>query len=140
MSQRVTRPLLALLSCSTVLLAGCVTKAPPEPEEIRAQALGNINLDRQWKSGTPATGAVLDNWLATFGDTQLDTLVHEALAANPDLGMAAYRNSCILREITGREVYPVERSIAFQQFGPPPGTARQGAGRGVVRETTGVPA
>ena len=38
----------------------------------------------------------------------------------PDLGMAAYRNSCILREITGREVYPVERRIAFQHFGPPP--------------------
>ncbi|MEE2569999.1 lysine N(6)-hydroxylase/L-ornithine N(5)-oxygenase family protein [Pseudarthrobacter sp. J64] len=37
----------------------------------------------------------------------------------PDLGMAAYRNSCILRDITGREVYPVERSIAFQQFGAP---------------------
>lgn len=37
----------------------------------------------------------------------------------PDLGMGAYRNSCILREITGREVYPVERSIAFQQFGAP---------------------
>lgn len=39
----------------------------------------------------------------------------------PDLGMAAYRNSCILREITGREVYPVERSIAFQHFGAPTG-------------------
>lgn len=37
----------------------------------------------------------------------------------PDLGMAAYRNSCILREITGREVYPVEQGIAFQQFGIP---------------------
>jgi lysine N6-hydroxylase len=37
----------------------------------------------------------------------------------PDLGMAAYRNSCILREVCGREVYPVERSIAFQQFGAP---------------------
>ena len=24
----------------------------------------------------------------------------------PDLGMAAYRNSCIMREICGREVYP----------------------------------
>jgi NodT family efflux transporter outer membrane factor (OMF) lipoprotein len=91
MSRRLTRPLLALLGCSTVLLAGCVTKPPPEPEEIRAQALGNINLDRPWKSATPATGAVLDNWLATFGDTQLDTLVHEALAANPDLGIAASR-------------------------------------------------
>jgi lysine N6-hydroxylase len=38
---------------------------------------------------------------------------------SPDLGMAAYRNSCILREILGCEVYPVERSIAFQEFGAP---------------------
>lgn len=34
----------------------------------------------------------------------------------PDLGMASYRNSVILRELTGREVYPVERQIAFQTF------------------------
>jgi lysine N6-hydroxylase len=45
----------------------------------------------------------------------------------PDLGMAAYRNSCILREITGREVYAVERSIAFQQFGAPVGVAGSAA-------------
>nr|WP_308416707.1 lysine N(6)-hydroxylase/L-ornithine N(5)-oxygenase family protein [Streptomyces sp. AJS327] len=37
----------------------------------------------------------------------------------PDLGMAAYRNSCIIRELLGREVYPIERSIAFQEFGAP---------------------
>lgn len=36
---------------------------------------------------------------------------------SPDLGMGAYRNSCILRAMLGREPYPVERSIAFQQFG-----------------------
>ncbi len=49
----------------------------------------------------------------------------------PDLGMAAYRNSCILRELTGREIYPVERSIAFQQFGAPdaaPAGGRAGTG------------
>lgn len=34
----------------------------------------------------------------------------------PDLGMACYRNSVLLREITGREVYPIERQIAFQTF------------------------
>ncbi|MEM6159036.1 lysine N(6)-hydroxylase/L-ornithine N(5)-oxygenase family protein [Erwinia sp. P6884] len=34
----------------------------------------------------------------------------------PDLGMACYRNSVILRELTGREIYPVERQIAFQTF------------------------
>ncbi len=35
----------------------------------------------------------------------------------PDLGMAAYRNSTIIRELLGREHYPIEKSIAFQQFG-----------------------
>lgn len=37
----------------------------------------------------------------------------------PDLGMASYRNSCIIRELLGREHYPIERSIAFQEFGAP---------------------
>ncbi|WP_329117610.1 lysine N(6)-hydroxylase/L-ornithine N(5)-oxygenase family protein [Streptomyces sp. NBC_01465] len=35
----------------------------------------------------------------------------------PDLGMAAYRNSTIIRELLGgREYYPVEKAIAFQEF------------------------
>jgi len=37
----------------------------------------------------------------------------------PDLGMAAYRSSCIIRALLGREQYPIERSIAFQEFGAP---------------------
>ncbi|WP_019543980.1 lysine N(6)-hydroxylase/L-ornithine N(5)-oxygenase family protein [Streptomyces sulphureus] len=43
---------------------------------------------------------------------------------SPDLGMAAYRNSCIIRDMLGREHYPVERRIATQEFGAPgtPGT------------------
>ena len=40
----------------------------------------------------------------------------------PDLGMGAYRNSVILAAMLGREVYPIERRIAFQQFGPPDAT------------------
>jgi len=39
----------------------------------------------------------------------------------PDLGMAAYRNSCLIRELLGREHYPVERAIAFQEFTAPGG-------------------
>lgn len=35
----------------------------------------------------------------------------------PDLGMGAYRNSVILNAIAGREVYSVEHSTTFQQFG-----------------------
>ena len=39
----------------------------------------------------------------------------------PDLGMAAYRNSCIIADLLGREYYPIEKSIAFQEFGVPVG-------------------
>ncbi|MEQ1965012.1 lysine N(6)-hydroxylase/L-ornithine N(5)-oxygenase family protein [Xenorhabdus khoisanae] len=35
----------------------------------------------------------------------------------PDLGMASYRNSRLIQEITGAEYYVIEKSIAFQQFG-----------------------
>ncbi|MGA0532521.1 lysine N(6)-hydroxylase/L-ornithine N(5)-oxygenase family protein [Hansschlegelia sp. KR7-227] len=42
----------------------------------------------------------------------------------PDLGMASYRNASIIREMTGREVYPIERRIAFQQFSAPRARAR----------------
>ena len=34
----------------------------------------------------------------------------------PDLGMACYRNSHIICSLLGREYYPVEKKIAFQQF------------------------
>lgn len=34
----------------------------------------------------------------------------------PDLGMACYRNSCILRAVLGYEPYKVEQRIGFQQF------------------------
>jgi lysine N6-hydroxylase len=48
----------------------------------------------------------------------------------PDLGLAAYRNSCIVRALLGREHYPIERSIAFQDFAAPTelsATTRPGA-------------
>lgn len=34
----------------------------------------------------------------------------------PDLGMASYRNSYLIKEMTGVEHYPIEKKIAFQQF------------------------
>ncbi|AOT03046.1 lysine N(6)-hydroxylase/L-ornithine N(5)-oxygenase family protein [Arthrobacter sp. U41] len=98
-------------------------------DRIARDSSGRFAVDRDYSTGVePGEIFVQNAELHTHG------------FVTPDLGMAAYRNSCILREITGREVYPVERSIAFQQFGPPPGTARQDVGRGDVRVATGVPA
>jgi lysine N6-hydroxylase len=42
-----------------------------------------------------------------------------------DLGMGAYRSSIIIAVMFGREVYPVERRIAFQEFGVPPDLVRR---------------
>lgn len=37
---------------------------------------------------------------------------------NQDLGISCYRNSRILREITGRDIYRIESRFAFQSFTP----------------------
>ena len=37
----------------------------------------------------------------------------------PDLGMACYRNSHIIRQLLGRDYYPIEDRIAFQTFAVP---------------------
>jgi len=44
--------------------------------------------------------------------------IHPDAFIPPDLGQAAYRNSIIIAELTGREVYKVEKSTAFQTFRP----------------------
>ncbi|MFY1699687.1 MULTISPECIES: lysine N(6)-hydroxylase/L-ornithine N(5)-oxygenase family protein [unclassified Solwaraspora] len=41
----------------------------------------------------------------------------------PDLGMGPYRNSVIIANMLGRDVYPVEHRIAFQHFGALPDDA-----------------
>ena len=81
---------LAIGACAAAITAGCVSP-PPEPQEIRKQALGEVQLDGAWKSGAAAQGTVQDNWLATFGDSTLDALVREALTRNPDLRVASAR-------------------------------------------------
>lgn len=62
----------------------------------------------------------------------------------PDLGMGSYRNASIIREMIGFDYYPVEESIAFQQFGAPPefGPEEAAAGHAAVPEpaaTTAAP-
>ena len=46
--------------------AASSVRRPPEPEEIRHQALEGVTLDHPWKAGQAAQGEVLDDWLASF--------------------------------------------------------------------------
>jgi multidrug efflux system outer membrane protein len=73
------------------LVVGCATKPPPSRDEVREQAFGTMDLQHPWKAGTAPTDAVRDDWLATFQDPVLDSLVKEAIANNRDLRIAAAR-------------------------------------------------
>lgn len=79
--------------CVAVLLswtAGCSLKEPPERVEIQQQALEGVELPGSWKAGG-LSGTIMDNWLASFNDEQLSSLVAEAVANNPDLRIGATR-------------------------------------------------
>ncbi|MFC8039760.1 lysine N(6)-hydroxylase/L-ornithine N(5)-oxygenase family protein [Paenarthrobacter sp. NPDC057355] len=89
-------------------------------DRIRRDAKGRFDVERNYGTGVePGEIFVQNAELHTHG------------FVTPDLGMAAYRNSVILREITGREIYPIERSVAFQQFGAPAAVAVETAGAAV---------
>jgi len=82
-----------VLGCATLPIAACITlKNPPTTEEIRDQSgtLANLVLTETWRAGGQA-GPAADNWLATFNDEQLNALVAEAVANNPDLRVGATR-------------------------------------------------
>jgi NodT family efflux transporter outer membrane factor (OMF) lipoprotein len=89
-------------------LAGCALKAPPETAELRKQAMPGVQVPGAWTAAGAAAGAVADGWLAGFNDPQLDALVQEALANNPDLMVAAARveQAAAYVKIAGASLYP----------------------------------
>src|SRR5688572_4523471 len=75
------------------MLTGCATKAPPTRTEIHQQSgtLTNFALTNAWKAAPVSTNAIQDNWLASFDDAQLNTLVAEAMTNNLDLRVSSTR-------------------------------------------------
>jgi outer membrane protein, multidrug efflux system len=78
---------------ATGLFAGCAVKSPPTVAEIHEQSgtLTKLPLNQPWKADAGADGPIADNWLASFGDAELNALVAEAMANNPDLRVSAVR-------------------------------------------------
>jgi len=79
------------------------------PGLVDHDELGRVDVARDYTAGAGGRLHV--------GGTEAHT--HGVTA--PDLGFAAWRNSVILAQVTGREPYAVERRIAFQTFGLPGG-------------------
>src|SRR5258706_2150083 len=79
------------LAALAVSLAGCALERPPSREATVGQALPNLKPPEAWSAQAGAARGVAGGWLAMFNDPQLEALVREALAHNPDLQVAAAR-------------------------------------------------
>ncbi|MFJ6082870.1 lysine N(6)-hydroxylase/L-ornithine N(5)-oxygenase family protein [Streptomyces sp. NPDC092369] len=77
----------------------------PIKNRLRYDVHGNFDVARNYAIDTTGRGVFLQN-----------AGVHTHSITSPDLGMGAYRNSSIIRELLGSEYYPVEKTIAFQEF------------------------
>ncbi|MCX7892214.1 MAG: efflux transporter outer membrane subunit [Burkholderiales bacterium] len=99
--------------------AGCALKSPPPREDITAQALPNVRVPESWAARPGTAGAAADRWLASFNDPQLDELVQEALAFNPDLRVAAARveQAAAYVRLSGATLYPQVNLIAKGSLG-----------------------
>lgn len=79
----------AALLVVSVLVAGCALKTPPQRIDIVDQALPKgTSIPPAWKANA-GSGAVSDDWLKSFDDPALDSIVAEAIANNIDLRIAA---------------------------------------------------
>ncbi|MCX3286127.1 SidA/IucD/PvdA family monooxygenase [Streptomyces sp. NEAU-H22] len=77
----------------------------PVKDRLVHDSQGNFDVARNYAIDVTGRGIFLQN-----GG------VHTHSITSPDLGMGPYRNAYIIRELLGSEYYPVEKSIAFQEF------------------------
>ncbi|MBT3161825.1 lysine N(6)-hydroxylase/L-ornithine N(5)-oxygenase family protein [Streptomyces sp. Vc74B-19] len=77
----------------------------PVRDRLRHDAHGRFDVARNYAIDVTGRGVFLQN-----------AGVHTHSITSPDLGMGAYRNASIIRELLGTEYYPVEKTIAFQEF------------------------
>ncbi|MEU4084219.1 lysine N(6)-hydroxylase/L-ornithine N(5)-oxygenase family protein [Streptomyces aureus] len=98
-----------LRSAGLVLATGYRYAEPaflaPVRDRLRYDSHGNFDVARNYAVDVTGGGIFLQN-----------AGVHTHSITSPDLGMGPYRNASIIRELLGTEYYPVEKTIAFQEF------------------------
>ena len=99
-------------TASLVLATGYAAETPPflapVTDRLDVDALGRLDVARDYSIDGGRRRVFVQN-----GEEHTHGLTA------PDLGFGAWRNSSILASVLGHEVYPIERRIAFQDFGLP---------------------
>ncbi|WP_066224055.1 TolC family protein [Formosa haliotis] len=81
--------LLLVLACCGCFYT-CAVKQPTESEDLQKEAFANFILPSTWQNSID-TLQINNNWLSTFNNPTLDSLVQEALIYNQDLRISSLR-------------------------------------------------
>ena len=128
---------LLLVNAGSLVLAGCALKNPPVGADIMPES-ARAKIPGSW-AGPHRSGAVVPNWIRTFGDPELAALVADAVERNPDLKAAAARveASRAAVRIAASSLYP---RIAMKGLGERQGQHLNGdIGRGINPPDFGSP-
>src|SRR5216110_4005776 len=131
------RSTVLLAIASSVMLAGCALKNPPFGADIMPES-ARAKIPGRW-AGPHRSGAVVPDWILTFGDPELTALVADAVERNPDLKAAAARveASRAAVRIAASSLYP---RIAMKGLGERQGQHLNGdIGRGINPPDFGSP-
>jgi len=99
--------LIAPLAAAALVVTGCALKKPPDAATIQGQAMPHVQTPAKWTASAAGSGAVTDNWLATFNDEQLTAAVAEAIVNNADLqvGAARVEQALLYAKLAGSNLY-----------------------------------
>ena len=99
---------LAAVAAVALLLQACALNSPPDAAAIKAEGMAKVAVPAQWGGGRTAQGEVVDAWLSTFNDEQLNAAVAEAIANNADLrvGAARVEQAMLYAKLAGARLYP----------------------------------
>jgi hypothetical protein len=94
------RTLLSLLASSVLLGCASLTRTPYQPPAV--------SLPTAWSHASTPPQTARDAWWHAYGDAQLDQLIAEALAHNPDLAVAAItlNKARLQAELAGDKLRP----------------------------------
>ncbi|MFE6098487.1 lysine N(6)-hydroxylase/L-ornithine N(5)-oxygenase family protein [Streptomyces laurentii] len=93
-----------------ILATGYAYETPaflaPIDDRLRRDSRGRFDLARNYAIDVTGHGVYLQN-----------AGTHTHSVTSPDLGMGPYRNATLIADMLGAPYYPVEKTIAFQEFG-----------------------
>ena len=89
---RTIHPIVVLVGCVVVAASACAVKDPPPAADALKEVLpATTAMPAFWQAKLATAGIVETDWVRTFADPQLESLITEGLQNNLDLKAAASR-------------------------------------------------